>query len=108
MSDLGNRIRKAREAKGLSQVELASLIGVKSGQVISNWEKGENKPNVDLLIALCKVLDVSLADLMNYHGNEINLSAAALSIAARYDRLTPLGQQFIEDAMSIEEQRESQ
>lgn len=70
MATLGERIKKTREAKGLLQSELANLVGVKSGGVISNWETDQNKPDADKLVKLCEVLDVSLSYLLNYYGNK--------------------------------------
>lgn len=56
------------ENKGLLQSQLASLIGVKSSGVISNWEKGINKPDADKIVKLCEVLDISISYLLNYTG----------------------------------------
>lgn len=36
---LGEIIRKNRLERNLSQQELARLVGVSSGQIISNWER---------------------------------------------------------------------
>ena len=55
---LGERIRMARDAKGIKQSELAALIDVKSAGVISNWEKYINKPDADKIIKLCDVLEI--------------------------------------------------
>lgn len=65
MSTLGKRLREARENKGLMQHQLAKLIGAKSAGVISNWENGLNKPDVDKIALLCKVLEVSPSFLLD-------------------------------------------
>jgi len=49
-----DRIRLAREAKELSQSELASKVGVTLQRVVQ-WEKGKVKPNQDSLTAVCNV-----------------------------------------------------
>ncbi len=64
MSTLGERIRFAREQKGILQNELAKLIGIKSSAVISNWEKDINKPDAEKIVRLCDVLDVSVSFLL--------------------------------------------
>ena len=51
--EIGSRIRKYREERGLSQKQLAELIGVKNNRV-SNWEQGLNRPDADILAALCR------------------------------------------------------
>lgn len=56
--EIGSRIRKYREQAGLSQKQLAEQIGVSSSRV-SNWEQGINRPDADILAALCTVLNVS-------------------------------------------------
>ena len=66
--NLGDRIRKAREDMGLSQGNLAQLIGVKSGAVISNWEKGLNKPDAEKLVSLCEALHVTASYLLDFYG----------------------------------------
>ena len=46
--ELANNLKHARLAKNMSQEELAALIG-KSKNVISNWERGDNKPDADAI-----------------------------------------------------------
>ena len=54
---IGSRIRDARKNRGLTQLQLAELIGAKN-TAISNWEKDINKPDVDTIELLCTALDV--------------------------------------------------
>lgn len=51
----GEKIRSARKALGLTQRQLADMIGV-SNTSISNWEKGLSRPDADLIQALCNAL----------------------------------------------------
>ena len=62
----GARIRKIREDRGYSQKELAELIGVSNSRV-SNWEQGINRPDADILVDLCKTLNVSPSELLDVH-----------------------------------------
>ena len=56
--NIGERIKKARNAKGLNQVNLGKLVN-KSSQVISNWERGFTPTiNHDDVVKLAMVLDV--------------------------------------------------
>ncbi|SHF50795.1 DNA-binding transcriptional regulator YiaG, contains XRE-type HTH domain [Caldanaerobius fijiensis DSM 17918] len=57
---LGQKIKIARLRKGLSQRELASLIGAPSATVVSKWEKGESIPSALYKEKLCRVLSISL------------------------------------------------
>lgn len=43
MSTLGKRIKEARIKRGLTQRQLAEIIGVKHNS-ISDWENDKNKP----------------------------------------------------------------
>ena len=62
--EIGNRIRKYRENRGLNQKELAQLIGVSNSRV-SNWEQGINRPAADILVDICKALNVSPSELLD-------------------------------------------
>lgn len=44
---LGDRIKRLREARRMSQVELADALGV-STKTVSNWERGRNDPRSSL------------------------------------------------------------
>ena len=57
-SHFGERIYKARKAKGFSQEYLAGLVGV-SRQTISQWENDKFQPNNDNIDMLCQVLNLS-------------------------------------------------
>lgn len=52
------KIVQLREAKGLTQLQLAKLLG-KSVTTISNWECGKAVPNLDQIAALAEFFDVS-------------------------------------------------
>lgn len=58
---IGEQIRAARRAKGLTQDGLA-MRADRTPESISNLERGKTKPNLDTLIALASVLDLSLHD----------------------------------------------
>lgn len=64
--EIGSRIKKYRERAGLSQLELGSLLGVSNSR-ISNWEQGLNRPDADILAALCRALHCSPSELLDVH-----------------------------------------
>lgn len=53
------KIIQARKAKALTQEDLAEAVGV-SRQAVSKWETGEAKPDLEKLMGICKVLDLSM------------------------------------------------
>ena len=56
-SELGDQIRGARKARGLSQQGLANKISITREQ-ISNIEKGKSAPAVNIVTEISKALDV--------------------------------------------------
>ena len=62
--EIGIKIKRLRESKGISQKKLASQLGVSSSR-LSNWEQGINRPDVDILSAICEALDVSADKLLD-------------------------------------------
>ena len=54
--ELGNRLKQARKEKGLSQEELANLIGLKVGTV-SKYEQGDRTPGIGKLQLIANALD---------------------------------------------------
>lgn len=56
------KLKAARAMKDMSQEALANTVGV-SRQTINAIEKGDYNPTINLCIAICKALDVTLNDL---------------------------------------------
>ena len=74
----GAAIRQLREARKLTQGELAEQIGV-SSKTVSKWETAKGLPDISLLQPLAQALGISVIELMN--GERIanrNLSANML------------------------------
>ena len=63
-----NRIREERQRAGLSQGELASIIGV-SRNTISSIETGQFNPTAKLALILCVALNKKFEELF-YFENE--------------------------------------
>lgn len=59
----GSTIKKLREQRGLTQLELAYLLVV-SDKTISKWETGKGYPDITLLEGLAKSLNVSVTELL--------------------------------------------
>ena len=56
---IGQRIREAREDRGLNQTELAALVRV-SQSSISQIESGDIFPSIPTLEAICAALQVAI------------------------------------------------
>lgn len=64
MDTIGQRLKLARERRGLSQPALAKLAGVKSSATISMIERGERNASRSMLEKLAPVLAVSVEWLL--------------------------------------------
>lgn len=58
-----NKLYNLRKQKGLSQEELANRLNV-SRQTISKWEVGDSTPDMEKLIAISDVFEISLDELV--------------------------------------------
>ena len=67
--NFGDRLKKARNAAGLTQEQLASALGKKSKLSISGWEQGKQSPPIDTLKDICEILGCSADYLL--HGKDI-------------------------------------
>lgn len=62
---LKNRIKDARTQAGLSQTQLAEMVGV-SRNTISSIETGQFNPTAKLALILCVALDRKFEDLFYF------------------------------------------
>ena len=62
---LKNRLREARRARGLSQTQLAEMVGV-SRNTISSIETGQFSPTAKLALVICIALDKKFEDLFSF------------------------------------------
>ena len=61
--NLGEKIKRLRKENNLSQEQLAEKLNV-SRQAISKWEANKAYPDIENLILLRKIFDVTLDDLI--------------------------------------------
>ena len=60
----GSAIKNLREKKGITQTQLADVLGV-SGKAVSKWETAKGLPDITLIEPLAKALGVSVTELMS-------------------------------------------
>lgn len=72
---IGNRIAKFRKAKGMTQEDLASKLGV-SAQAVSKWETDASCPDISLLPQLSKVLGITTDELLTGENDEVKMIPA--------------------------------
>lgn len=64
-----SRLQQFRKMNGYSQEVLAEKLGI-SRQSISKWERGEASPEIDNLMALAKIYDVTIDELLDTEGDK--------------------------------------
>lgn len=73
-----SELRAARESAGLTQHELARLVGAAGGERVSRWELGTSVPRPDFLIKLARALDIPTLRLIHLDGDIPDLRALRL------------------------------
>ena len=81
--EIGSRIRKYRERKGLSQTELAEKISISCGR-LSNWEQGVHRPNADIIANICRALDISPSELLDVQISTDTLNEQERKLVSAY------------------------
>lgn len=61
---IGNKIKQLRQKAGLTQEQLANLIGI-SAQAVSKWETGTTMPDITLLPVLSTEFGVTIDELFD-------------------------------------------
>ena len=62
--NLSEKLLFLRRQRGLSQEELANVLNI-SRQAVHKWETTQSKPDIDNLMQLSKIFDVSVDTLLN-------------------------------------------
>lgn len=123
MATAAERIKQLRKKKGISQSELAEVIGVKNNTV-STWERGTRKPDFEALNLLSDFFEVSFEYILGNSDKEEarvkpteeELDRLALSALAdelydnvkKYCRLSTKSQQMIDALINATYQMERQ
>lgn len=68
--DFGGTLQQLRKEQGLTQEALGEQLHV-TRQTVSNWETGKNYPDLELLVALSDLFDISLDILLKGDGHMI-------------------------------------
>ena len=99
LRDIGQRVARARAARGYTQERLAEAIGIEP-VTLSRWETGHRALSLSTLRAIAEALDIGLGDLLDVerelprteHGpNELELLRAFAGLTdARRDLVLKL------------------
>lgn len=84
----GERIKKARKEKNMSQKELAEKIGV-SASMIGQYENGLRNPKIETIQRIAYVLDVNTYSLVS--SNIMRLFTGPAQASIDFDKLEKTG-----------------
>lgn len=100
---------------GYTQKEFAEKLGVSKSSV-TNWVKGRNSPDVDLVVPICKLLNITIKDFYSDGSSEgfgsqeskkraPLYSSEARKLAQDYDTLDSYGKRVIRLVIDAEKVR---
>lgn len=69
MPPLGQTLKAARQARGMTQLQLAEALYV-TRQTVSNWENGRSEPDLETLGRIAELLGVELSLLLGQEPSE--------------------------------------
>lgn len=90
MEQLGDRVRKLREGRNMTQTELSEILGMKTYTTVSKWEKNENFPKGKDLKKLAEIFNVTsdyLLGLADSKLGKITAQSEKNEIISIYDQL---------------------
>ncbi len=105
MSFIGERIKKYRNIKGMTQQDIADALGESSGRVIYNWEKGIGRPDCDKLARLCDLLGVSADELIGCKSMTQRPTATEWGTLQKYRALDEHGKEVVDYLLESEYKR---
>jgi transcriptional regulator with XRE-family HTH domain/DNA-directed RNA polymerase subunit RPC12/RpoP len=61
---IGRFIAECRKNKNLTQMQLAERLNI-TDRAVSKWERGKSLPDSAVMLELCKILDITVTELLN-------------------------------------------
>ncbi|WP_413581420.1 helix-turn-helix domain-containing protein [Bdellovibrio sp. HCB288] len=66
MNSYGEFLAYCRKVKGLSQTQVAEILGYESGQIVSDWECNISQPPILVIGELARIYDSPRETFFNY------------------------------------------
>ena len=96
---LAGNIRSFRKRRGMTQEQLAEMLGVTTGAV-HKWETGMSTPELGLIAEMADFFDVSMDILVGYEMKDNRLDAVAARLTRCINEENPDGLNEAEKALS--------
>lgn len=108
MAEIGMRIRSKREELGITQEDLANLLGYKNKSTIAKIENGTNDIPQSKVIEFARALHTTVSFLMDLEGEEVMQSSLILSdfeskIISEYRKSDTLTKAMVLRTLAIDE-----
>ncbi len=105
---LMEKLRNARIDNNLKQSDVAALLNVKKN-TISNWENGKSNPDIDSLVELCRIYNISCSAILeDAYSNQIvhSLSVSGLEkeIIIAYRKSDEIGKALVLRSLGLDNQ----
>ena len=101
MSTIGNNIARIRKEMGLTQEELAKMMGYKSKSTINKIELGINDIPQSKIVQFASVLGTTPAELMGWEVEEMNSSPSEPKLTEGEQMLLDLFRRVPEDKQEL-------
>ncbi|WP_426313810.1 helix-turn-helix domain-containing protein [Methylobacterium fujisawaense] len=91
---IGLRVKRSREAAGLTQEKLAELID-RSKEAVSNIERGVSLPGLDTIQTICEVTNVPMNSIIDDTSESSANSDLRARLNATFSNLSDYNKQLI-------------
>lgn len=105
--DFGDRLKNMRIERKITQQGFANAVGV-SVVTVRNWEHNIKKPNMDTILSIARVLQVSIDTLLGFSikgTDNFALSSLERKLILDFRALDKYGQKAVQTICSLEKDR---
>lgn len=104
---LMEKLKDARIKCNLKQSDVAVFLNVKKN-TISNWENGKSNPDIDSLIELCKIYNISCSSLLeeaysNHVVQSLSVSGLEKEIILAYRKADKIGKAVVLRSLGLDD-----
>lgn len=102
--EIGQILKSAREAKGLTQKQVADTIGRRQ-QIVGHWETGYSQPDANTLFELCDLYGISVDEAFSKRTQKEEISQEALDVARAFMKADEITKELVWSVINIEKKR---
>lgn len=102
--EIGQILKSAREAKGLTQKQVADTIGRRQ-QIVGHWETGYAQPDANTLFELCDLYGISVDEAFGKRTQKEEISQEALDVARAFMKADEITKELVWSVINIEKKR---